>query len=66
MDVLIQSVGAVLLVAGVWMIYMPAALIIAGLCLAVIGTLRELGKDEHGTRETPAEGDAASTRDEAA
>lgn len=65
MDVLEQYVGGVLLVAGVALISLPVAMIIAGLLLAAHGALRELTrideKEQDGTRE-PASSDAA-TRD---
>lgn len=53
MDVLEQYAGLILLVAGIALVSIPAALIVAGVLLAVHGTLRELNrKDEDGTRES--------------
>lgn len=53
MDVLEQIAGILAIVAGIWLIYPPAAIIIGGLLLAVHGTIAELNrKDEDGTRES--------------
>jgi len=65
-DVLEQYVGFVLLVAGVALLSPPIAMIIAGVLLAVHGTLRELNrKDEDGTRTTDS-GVGLAERDKAA
>jgi hypothetical protein len=68
-DVLEQFAGAVLIVAGIAWICPPAALIVAGVLLAVHGTLRELSREDEDERtRTTAEGigDRFAERDEAA
>lgn len=59
MDVLEQYAGFVILVAGLALISIPVALIVAGILLAVHGTLRELNRDDdEGTRTTDAVDDS--------
>lgn len=60
MDVLEQYAGFVLIVVGIALISLPVALIVAGLLLAVHGTLRELNrKDDDARTRTTDSGDAA-------